>query len=289
MLAAAALTRDHAFAGIAAPVRTSLSLDDLVLPARSAAALGRLRDAAGCYRDVLDRWQFGRTFGKTAGLCALFKGPPGTGKTTAAAALADALDVPLYRADSAGLISKYIGESEKHLDKLFEAAARHRCALVFEEADALFCKRSDVGDAHDRYANQGTSYLLQRLEAHDGLCLMTTNMLENIDPAFLRRIDAVIDFPAPAPPERTLLWQRITLTAGPIAELDYEWLAGHDLTGGEIRNACLDAAYAACARGDTITMDDLVRAIAIALGKKGRPVMKASFGPYFTVARDVDA
>ena len=280
------LTRDHAFSGIAAPVHTTLTLDDLVLPQRCYAAIQRLRNAAGSYRDVLEDWGFGHTYGKAVGFSALFKGPPGTGKTTAAAALAQALEVPLYRANIAGVVSKYIGETEKHLDKLFDAAARHKCALVFEEADALFGKRSEVSDAHDRYANQGTAYLLQRLEAHEGLCLMTTNMLENVDPAFLRRIDVVIDFPAPSKTERKALWQRIALTAGPLAGLDFDWLSGHDLTGAEIRNACLDAAYAACARGDEITMTDLAHAIADTLTKKGKPVMRANFGAYFSVTRE---
>ncbi len=277
--------RDRAFSGLAERVRGRLTLDDLVLPAACDRQLQGFVSAARSYKTVLGDWGLGAVFGKTPGLCGLFKGPSGTGKTTAALAIAEALDLPLYRINLAGLVSKYIGDTEKQLDALFDAAQEHACMLLFDEADALFGARSDVKDAHDRYANQGTAFLLQRLEAHQGICVLTTNLHENIDDAFLRRIDAVIDFPAPQTAEREKLWRRLQSADAPVATLDLDWLASHPLTGGEIANCCLTAAYAAQAKGTQITTGGLALSIANTLAKKGKPVLKSAFGSHYASVR----
>jgi hypothetical protein len=270
--------------GLAEPLRLPFDLDDLILPARGASALQELAEAAGTLAVVHGDWGLGGLYGKTAGMTALFKGPSGTGKTMAAQALARRLGMPLYRVDLAGLISKYIGETEKHLNRLFSSAEGLEIVLLFDEADAVFGRRSEVNDAHDRHANTGTAYLLQRLESHSGISILTTNLQDNIDEAFFRRIDAVIDFPTPGPVERRRLWERIRQSAAPLDDsLDLEPLAAIELTGGEIRNCCLTAAYRAAAQGGSIDMETLMRATALELAKKGKPVRRSEFGFYYSL------
>lgn len=283
--APALLGRDRALGGLAQRITPTLGLDDLVLTARSRSALTDMATAFGQMGVVLQGWGFDRVWGKTAGLCALFKGPSGTGKTTAAGAVAHMLGLPLYRVNLAGLMSKYIGDSEKHFDQLFTAAEGRDLILFFDEADAAFGKRAQVTDAHDRYANLGTAFLLQRLETHAGLTILATNLQENIDDAFLRRFDAVIEFPAPARDERETLWRRLSLTGAPLGALDFAALAEHQLTGAEIRNACLTAAWRASEAGLPITMEGLARAIALELGKKGRPVRRSDFRDLYAAGR----
>lgn len=280
-VAGEAARQARALTGLAEPLAQPFTLDDLVLVPRGAAALKELAEMAGAIGTVLGDWSLGRVFGKTPGVTALFKGPSGTGKTAAAQAVAARLGLPLFRVNLAGLVSKYIGETEKHLDRLFTAAEGFDLVLLFDEADAVFGKRSEVQDAHDHYRNLGTAYLLQRLESHSGLSILTTNLQENIDEAFLRRIDMVVEFPAPGPEERRRLWQRFALTRAPLGEIDWAVLAGHELTGGEIRNCCLTVAYRAAARGTGIGMEEMMRAIASELVKKGKPVRRSDFGDWY--------
>ncbi|HMR48215.1 MAG TPA: ATP-binding protein [Arachnia sp.] len=281
-----ALERDRALSGLAQRVRPRLAFDDLVLTARARVALEDLAVAFSEMQPVLDGWSFGRVWGRGRGLTALFKGPSGTGKTSAAGAVALRLGLPLYRVNLAGLTSKYIGETEKHLDRLFTVAEGRDLVLFFDEADAAFGKRTQVTDAHDRYANLGTAFLLQRLETHSGLTVLATNLQENIDEAFLRRIDAVIEFPATGRDEREALWRRLLATDAPLGDLDFAALAEHQLTGGEIRNACLSAAWRSSAAGTPITMEGLARAIALELAKKGRPVRRSAFGDLYSAGRE---
>jgi hypothetical protein len=279
------ILRDRTMAGLADRIIPLLDLEDLVLTPKARSALGDLVTAFGQMGQVLDSWGFGGVWGKAPGLAVLFKGPSGTGKTTAAGGVAARLGLPIYRVNLAGLMSKYIGETEKHLDRLFSAAAGREQILFFDEADAAFGKRSDVSDAHDRYANLGTAFLLQRLETHTGLTILATNLQENIDDAFLRRLDAVIDFPAPGRDERETLWRRLELTGAPMHELDFAALSDHTLTGGEIRNASLAAAYRAAEAGGRLTMEGIARAIAQELAKKGRPVRRADFKGHYAAGR----
>jgi hypothetical protein len=282
--ARAALTMD----ALAQPVVSTYRFDDLVLPR---AALGHLADFVAWQSHaprVLDEWGMGSVFARRHGSVALFRGPSGTGKTMAASVVANALGRPLYRVELAGLVSKYIGETEKNLERVFEAASRSDVVLFFDEADALFGKRAEVTDAHDRYANLETAYLLQRIEAQDGAVILATNLQENIDAAFLRRFDLVVEFPAPGPADRLRLWRRLELTRVPLAAgIDYGFLArAFELTGGEIRNAILAAAHAA-ARDDTaLGMGHLVRAVAQELQKLGRPLRRQSFEPHYLHLRE---
>lgn len=270
-------------ARLAEPLLTDYTLDDLVLPARTGGALRELVSWHATGPTVRERWHFGRVFGRGAGTTALFKGPSGTGKTMAAAAVGNALQLPVFRVDLAGLVSKYIGETEKNLEALFAAADGTDVVLFFDEADAIFGKRSEVRDAHDRYANLETAYLLQRIERHAGISILASNLHQNIDEAFLRRLDLVVDFPAPAPAARQEIWQRLHRAGAPLApDIDFVQLAERfELTGGEIRNCSLAAAHLAAADGGVITMDTLMRAVARELAKAGRPIRRADFGEHY--------
>lgn len=270
-------------AAFAQPIETTKSLDDLVLPPASRVSLARLVTWPSAGARVLDDWGLGGVFDKRPGLVALFKGPSGTGKTMAAGAVARALGLPAFRVDLAAMVSKYIGETEKNLEQLFAAAEESDGVLFFDEADAIFGQRSEVSDAHDRYANLETSYLLQRLERFDGIAVLATNLAQNMDPAFLRRIDMVVEFPAPDARHRRALWERGAGTDTPLApDLDLDLVAERfELTGGEIRNCWLDAAHRAAVSGCAIGLAELMQAIGTELVKQGKPLRKADFGEHY--------
>jgi hypothetical protein len=258
----------------ATPLTTVHTLADVVLPGP---ARCRVDDLAAriAHRDVVvDEWGFGAHHDNAAGLIALFHGPPGTGKTMTAAALAASAGLTAYVIDLSALVSKYIGETEKALAKVFDRAARERCVLVFDEADAIFGTRTEVGDAHDRYANQEVSYLLSRVERHPGIVILTSNLLANIDPAFQRRIHVVVEFPEPGPVERQRLWAAVAPAQLPLdPAVDLVGIARrYPLTGAQIRDATLDAAYLAAANGRVVTTDHLLHGIRRQFDKAGKTV-----------------
>ncbi len=214
------------------------------------------------------------------GPVALFAGPPGTGKTFAAEAIARRLGWPLYRVDLGLLVSKYIGETEKNLNRLFDAAAGRRAVLLFDEADSLFGRRGEVSDARDRYANMEVSHLLSRIERHRGPCILTTNQRQHLDPAFIRRFQTVIEFPRPDGISRRRLWQGLLPPRAPLAsDVDVERLAEVGLTGGQIRNAATHAAFLAAGRDGQLGMAELAEAIWHELGKDGRDTPREALGP----------
>ncbi|MEV4350175.1 ATP-binding protein, partial [Actinoplanes sp. NPDC049596] len=274
--------------GLAHLVTAVHRLDDVVVPARTRAALRTLVAWQDTTATVRDRWGLAAVFGKSPSTIALFRGPSGTGKTMAAGAIAAELDLPLFRVNLAGLVSKYIGETEKNLDLLFDAAEEADVVLFFDEADAVFGRRSEVHDAHDRYANLETAYLLQRLEDYGGVAILASNLHQNIDDAFVRRFDLVVDFPAPDAPGRQAIWERLRAGSAPIdPAVDLGLLAERfELTGGEIRNCCLAAAHAAAAAQRPIGMADLMRAVGRELAKSGRPVRRAAFGEHYAALRE---
>lgn len=280
--------RRHAgrqLADLAERLETPHDFAALVLPPAPLAALQDLVDVRATAARVLDDWGLGFAFARRPGVVALFAGPSGTGKTMAAGVVARALALDLYRIDLSGVVSKYIGETERNLERIFVAAECSSAVLFFDEADALFGKRSEVQDAHDRYANIEVSYLLQRIERFDGVAILATNLKQNLDEAFLRRIDFVIEFPAPQAGERLGLWRRLAATDAPIdADVDFALLAERfELTGGSIRNCALAAAHAAARDGTPIHMHHIVAAIAREYVKQGQPVRKTLFGDLHAV------
>ncbi|WP_436826178.1 ATP-binding protein [Sphingomonas sp. DT-207] len=279
LCAAARRRAGHALADLAERIETSRGFEALVLPPQPMAALSNLVESRVTGPRVVGEWGLGAAYGRRPGLVALFVGPPGTGKTMAAGAVAHMLGIDVYRIDLSGVVSKYIGETERNLELVFQAAERATAVLFFDEADSLFGKRSEVQDAHDRYANIEVSYLLQRIERFDGIAILATNLRQNLDEAFLRRIDFVVDFPVPGPAERLHLWSKLAGTGAPLADgVDFALLAErYELTGGAIRNCAIAAAHAAARDDQPIAMRHLVAAVAREYLKQGQPLRKALF------------
>lgn len=256
--AARARTR-HNIGSSARRIPARRKREDLVLPQ---AALEHIDEICNRVRQrgrVLEEWGFGRRASYGRGVTALFVGPPGVGKTLAAEAIASAAGLDLYRVDLAGVVSKYIGETEKNLARIFRETAATDAVLFFDEADALFGKRSEINDARDRYANIETSYLLQKIEESEGVILLASNLRENIDPAFVRRLDHIVEFPYPDLEARERLWRALLPAEVPQRGIDHGELARRlPLAGGALRNIALSAAYLAAGNGCVLTMDHIL-------------------------------
>jgi len=265
--------------------------DHLILPA---ATLRRLKEFAGAIRHrekVFREWSFLRQSNGRASLTALFSGSSGTGKTMSAGVVARELGLELYRIDLSSVVSKYIGETEGNLERVFRAAEGSNAILFFDEADALFGKRSEVNDAHDRYANMEIAYLLQRMETYDGVMILATNLAQNIDEAFSRRIQFEIEYPLPDEESRERLWRLLLPEAAPRnPDIDYEFLAKQfAVAGGDIRNVVLDAAFLAANEGTSIGMSQIVRALVRQRKKQGKLPSASEFRQYFEFVRADDA
>ena len=263
---------------LAQRIDTRASWNDIVLPASQ---LAMLREIAAHVRQrakVYETWGFAQKCARGLGISALFAGASGTGKTLAAEVLADELQLDLYRIDLSQVVSKYVGETEKNLRLVFDAAEEGGAILLFDEADALFGKRSEVKDSHDRYANIEISYLLQRMEAYRGLAILTTNMKNALDPAFLRRIRFVVQFPFPDAAERIEIWRRIFPVQTPVDRLDMSKLAKLHVAGGNIRNIALNAAFLAADANEPVRMSHLLRAARTEYAKIEKPLTDAEIG-----------
>jgi hypothetical protein len=283
-------TRLVAFAQRIEP-RRSLTLDrDLILPAANKRALYELRSRIRNHTRIHAVMGLGDHMRLGRGVTALFIGGSGTGKTLAAEVLASEQQVDLYRIDLAALVSKWVGETEKNLSRIFADAERANCMLFFDEADAMFGRRGEVREAHDRWANLEVNYLLQRIEEYSGVVILATNLRQNIDDAFQRRIHTVIDFPPPDPASRRAIWERL-LPAEPrarVPETDRDDIARlFDFTGGHIRNVVLDACYRAIEEGDAaVTTRHVVASTAREYQKSSRPITRGDFGRFYDWAME---
>jgi AAA+ superfamily predicted ATPase len=264
-------------------VQSRYSWADLVLPAAQKQQLREVVDHIRFHERVYADWGFGDKHSLGRGNNVLFSGPSGTGKTMAAGIIATELGLDIYKIDLSAVVSKYIGETEKNLSRIFTAAETANAILFFDEADALFGRRSEVKDSHDRYANVEINYLLQRMEEHEGIVILATNLSRNLDDAFLRRIQFAVTFPQPEKEERLLLWRQVFPAQAPLAtDLDFDFLARRfKLTGGSIKNIAVGAAYLAQCEGGAIGMRHVVLAAKREFQKMGKICAKAEFGDYY--------
>lgn len=263
---------------LAQRIDAKASWEQLVIPAEQKSLLNQITDQVACRNRVYQDWGFREQMNRGLGINALFSGESGTGKTMAAEVISNALELDLYRIDLSSVVSKYIGETEKNLRRLFDVAEESGAILFFDEADALFGKRSEVKDSHDRYANIEINYLLQRMESYRGLAILASNMKSSLDKAFVRRLRFIVDFPYPEIKERAEIWQKVFPSETPIAkDFDCNRLAKLTLTGGNIHNIALNAAFMAAQEETPVTMSLLLNAARIEYKKLERPAKESDF------------
>lgn len=284
----AACRADLDLGDLAQPVRPRFALKELMLPPRQSAQIRALIRALGALGAVHMDWGTARAWNES-GLSVLFSGPPGTGKTMAAEAIAAEVGMPMYRIDLSQVVNKYIGETEKNLSRLFDAADSGDAILFFDEADALFGKRTEVKDAHDRYANLEVSYLLERMERFKGMAILASNRRKDLDDAFLRRLRAIVAFPLPEAPERLRIWRALLPPGVDCSGLDLPFLAERlPLSGGHIRSAIFNACLQSVRPGEDprLEMAEVVRAVKDEFDKLGRTVSLDQFGAHAAEVRD---
>ena len=254
----------------------------MVLPRLTLQRVKEIAFAIKCRHIVYSDWGFEQRIASGKGLKSLFAGASGTGKTMAAGVIARELELDLYKIDLSSIVSKYIGETEKNLDRIFRAAQSSNAILFFDEADALFGKRSEVKDAHDRYANIEVAYLLQKIEEYEGVVILASNLSKNIDDAFSRRMHYVVEFPLPDESYRERLWRTMFPSEVPLSnDVDFQFLARKfPIAGGDIRNVALDAAFLAAQDGKVVTMRQLARALARQMMKQGKIPSAMDFQQY---------
>jgi SpoVK/Ycf46/Vps4 family AAA+-type ATPase len=275
-------------AGLAQPVSPRSDVDDLILPPAQLRQFMEIATAMRNLTQVHYGWGTARAWNE-CGIPVLFAGPSGTGKTMAAEVLARMLELPMYRINLAQLVDKYIGETEKNLERVLDACDQTDVLLLFDEADAYFGRRTSVRDAHDRYANLEVSFLLERLERFKGLAILATNRREDIDDAFLRRLRYIVEFPVPDSAERRRIWQRSLPSTIDTSLLDLDFLARQfQLTGGNIRsvmlNACLQAASNDARDDPHLAMPHVIVAIVREYAKLQRTFSLDQFGPWASIA-----
>ncbi len=263
-------------------VKPKYTWPDVILPAAQKEQLKNACNQMKFRHIVYGEWGFERKLPYGKGLSMLFSGPPGTGKTMSAQVVAGELQLELYKINLAQMVSKYIGETEKNLQQVFQEAQQSNAILFFDETDALFGKRSEVKDSHDRYANIETAYLLQKMEEYEGVTILATNLIQNIDDAFMRRINFVIEFPSPDAVSREKIWRSIFPGEAPLAEgIDYEFIARKfEVSGGNIKNIAVSAAFLAAEEAEPISMKHIIRAASYELQKTGKILLKNELGEY---------
>lgn len=261
---------------------------DIVLPDDT---LNQLKEICNCVKSrktVYGSWGFEAKFSLGKGLNLLFSGPSGTGKTMSAEIIAGDLGIDLYKIDLSCVVSKYIGETEKNLSRIFKEAETSNCILFFDEADAIFGKRSEVKDSHDRYANIEISFLLQKMDEHEGIVILASNLRKNLDPAFTRRLNYVVEFPFPDEHYRSRIWRQILPAETPKADdIDFDFLSGNfKLAGGNIKNIALNSAFLAAKNGGKVSMENLILAVKREYQKMGKLCSKSEFSHYYSLVRE---
>ena len=276
---AARLHSGHHLAELARKMKPRYVWEDLILPETPLTMLKEMVSMVQSRPMVLETWGLGRKLTSGAGISALFAGPPGTGKTLAAQIMANRLGIDLYRIDLSSVVSKYVGETEKQLEQIFTEASESNAILFFDEADSIFGKRSEVKGAHDRYANIEVSYLLQRMEEYDGVAILATNLRANLDEAFTRRLQFIVNFPFPDEEYRRKIWKVLMPPGLPrVDDLDFDVMADRfKLSGGSIRNIIVSAAYFAAANGGMVDMSHLMHGARREFQKMGRLVHESDF------------
>ncbi len=281
------VTSNQRLGNLARKIQPKYTWQDIVLPADQMAQLNEIADHVKYRHVVFSEWNFEKKVSLGKGMNVLFAGPSGTGKTMAAEIVAHELGLDLYKIDLSTVVSKYIGETEKNLDRIFTEAQGSNAILFFDEADAIFGKRSEVKDSHDRYANIEIAYLLQKMEEYEGISILATNLRKNLDEAFARRMHFSIEFPLPEEPDRLSIWRGVFPEEAPVADnVDLQFMARQfRVTGGNIKNIAFAAAFLSASDGGTIGIEHLIRATRREYQKMGRLCTESDFGPYFDLVR----
>lgn len=267
----------------AARIPACYTWEELILPSFQKQKLRDACNQAACRKQVYESWGFDKKIAYGKGVSVVFAGPPGTGKTMAAQVMASELCLDLYRVELASVVSKYIGETEKNLEEIFEQAKKSQVILFFDEADVLFSKRTEVRDSNDKYSNMEAAFLLQKMEEYEGVTVLATNFLQNFDEAFKRRMKFIIDFPFPDAEHRLLIWKQVFPAQTPVeGELDYEFLAySFELSGSNIKNIALHSAFLAAAEGKAVSMKHIVAGIRNEYAKSGKTFTREQLGQYY--------
>ncbi len=269
-------------------INASYKLEQLKLHPRQRLAIENIVDHVRYRFKVYDTWGMDKKYAYGKNVSALFVGPPGTGKTMAVHVMSDMLNLPLYSINLSQVVDKYVGETEKRLEEIFETAEKSNVILFFDEADSIFGKRSDITDSKDKYANSEVSYILQRLEQYEGIVILATNLKKNIDDAFLRRMRYIVDFPQPTPELRLEIWRSVFAPQVPLEEPDFDFLAHNfELSGGMIKNIALNATFLAAADQGSVTMKHIFISIKNENSKVGKTMLVHDFGMYSPLMTDV--
>ncbi|HEX2914624.1 MAG TPA: AAA family ATPase [Chloroflexia bacterium] len=290
-----AACRSHSsqrLSSLARKITPKYSWSDLVLPVDQLTMLREICDQVKHRSLVYEKWGFDRKISLGKGLNMVFAGPSGTGKTMSAEVIGNELKMDIYKIDLSNMVSKYIGETEKNLERIFNEAGESNAILFFDEADSIFGKRSEVKDAHDRYANIETGYLLQKMEEYDGIVILATNLRKNMDEAFVRRMHFVLEYPFPEEEDRFQIWKKVFPPVVPLGDsVDMRFIARQfKLAGGNIKNVALAAAFMAASEAEqSVEMVHLIRAVRREFQKMGKLITQADFGPYFSLLTETDS
>lgn len=267
-------------------IKPIYSWDDIVISQDVKQNLKAIIKHVSYKRKIYKDWRLDIKLSRSTGILVLFSGPPGTGKTMAAEIIANELKLDLYRIDLSSVVNKYIGETEKNLKKVFDEAEKSNAILFFDEADALFGKRSEIKDSHERYSNIKINYLLQKMEEYKGLCILATNLRNALDRAFLRCIRFVIDFPIPDADQRKAIWKKCFEPKIPNINVDFKFLAKQfKISGGDIRNITVNATFLAAADNTKVEMKHIITSLKQEFIKIGKPCLESEFGPYYHMVK----